>query len=248
MSSELEFRPPIVGETATSTSTLRDSLADLQSERPESDHRSLTYVPATTQKLIYAAEKLSRDFTETPAPLGAPRLAALIDEVVMNLVPLMAAEESVLCPHLGLPLVDALREDHREVRRLVELLNMLLENLERSIGRAPEMGLVLTALLQLTSALGGLLSRQGAALDHLDAILSFDERARLAATLGAAAIDARERTMLIVRPEIPSTASTVLRHRPDLTAAYAMSLAEHDRRSHRGAAPTVAAEPSRATA
>ena len=248
MSSELEFRRPIVGETATSTRSLRDSLADLQAERPESDHRSLTYLPATTQKLIYAAEKLSRDFTETPAPLRTARLAALIDEVVSNLVPLMAAEERVLCPHLALPLVDALEEDHREVRRLVERLNMLLENLERSIGPAPQTGLVLTALLQLTRALGGLLSRQGAALDHLDEILSFDELAHLAATLDAAAIDARERTMLIVRPEIPPTASTVLRHRPDLTAAYAMSLAEHDRRSHRGAAPTVAEEPSRARA
>ena len=186
MSSELEFRRPIVGETATSTRSLRDSLADLQAERPESDHRSLTYLPATTQKLIYAAEKLSRDFTETPAPLRTPRLAALIDDVVSNLVPLMAAEERVLYPHLALPLVDALEEDHREVRRLVERLNMLLENLERSIGPAPQIGLVLTALLQLTRALGGLLSRQGAALDHLDEILSFDEPARPAREIGVA--------------------------------------------------------------
>jgi hypothetical protein len=99
---------------------------------------------------------------------------------------------------------------------LVERLNMLLENLERSIGRAPEIGLALTALLQLTSALGGLLSRQGAALHHLGEVMSLDELARLAATLDAATIDARERTMSCgrkYRPRHPPSYVT----RPDLT-------------------------------
>jgi len=43
--------------------------------------------------------------------------------------------------------------------------------------------------------------------------------------------------MLIVRPEIPPTASTVFRHRPDLNAAYAMSLAEIERQSRRRSQP-----------
>ena len=88
-----------------------------------------------------------------------------------------------------------------------------------------------------TSALAGLCTHQNAALRHLGESLPVDEQARLAATLEAAAIDARERTMLIVRPEIPPTASTVFRHRPDLNAAYAMSLAEIERQPRRRSQP-----------
>ena len=71
---------------------------------------------------------------------------------------------------------------------------------------------------------------------HLDETLPPGERARLAVTLVAAAVDAREQTILIVRPAIPPTAAHVLRNRPDLNTAYAMSLAEIERRSS-GPAP-----------
>jgi hypothetical protein len=149
----------------------------------------------------------------------------------------MEAEERALCPDLDSHLAEALREDHREVRRFIERLSMLAESLERRIGSTPATGPVRTALRQMTSALAGLCTHQNAALRHLGESLPVDEQARLAATLEAAAIDARERTMLIVRPEIPPTASTVLRHRPDLNAAYAMSLAEIERQSRRRSQP-----------
>jgi hypothetical protein len=246
VSPEPEFSLPIVEETAASRMSPRGVLSDHEAQRPKSGDPDLKYLPATTQKIFSAVEKLSRDLTEIPAPLFTRRLSALIDDLVSNLVPLMAAEERFLYRHLHSPLVDALKEDHREVRRLVERLNMLLENLERQIGRASETGPVLTALLQLTSALGSLFSRQNAALHQLGETLPLDKVARLAAMLDAAAVDARERTMLIVWPEIPPTASTVLRHRPDLTAAHAMSVAEYDRRSHPGAAPAVEGKPSSA--
>ena len=84
-----------------------------------------------------------------------------------------------------------------------------------------------------TSALAGLCTHQNAALRHLGESLPVDEQARLAATLEAAAIDARERTMLIVRPEIPPTASTVLVTGP----TNAMSLAEIERQSRRRSQP-----------
>jgi hypothetical protein len=191
------------------------------------------WLPATTQKMLSAAEKLFRDVTEVPAPAFIRQLSAWIDDLVSNLVPLMAAEDGVLCTDFDSELADALRKDHAEVRRLIERLSMLAEGLDRRIPSAFAKGLVCTTLQQMKSALGDLRTHQLEALLYLGETLTNDEQARLSARLDAAAIDARERTMLIVRPEIPPTASTVLRHRPDLTAAHAMSLAEYDRRSHR---------------
>ena len=243
MSPEPESSPPIVQETAASRVSRRDVLSDLKVERPESSDRDLTHLPATTQKILSAVEKLSRDLSEIPAPLFAQRLSALIDELVSSLVPLMAAEDGVLCPDLDSHLADALRKDHSEVRRLIERLSMLAEGLERRIPSFAK-GPMCTTLRQMTSALGDLHTHQLDALCHLDETLTIDEQARLSARLDAAAIDARERTMLIVRPEVPPTASTVLRHRPDLNAAYAMSLAEYDRRSHRDGAAAAEVKPS----
>jgi len=197
----------------------------------------LQRLPATTQRILDTVQQIARDLTDTPARVFTSRLETLIDELVSSLVPLMAAEERALCPDLDSHLAEALREDHREVRRLIERLSMLAESLQRRMRSAPATGPVRTALRQMMSALADLCTHQNAALRHLGESLPVDEQARLAATLEAAAIDARERTMLIVRPEIPPTASTVLRHRPDLTAAYAMSLAEIERQSRRRSQP-----------
>jgi hypothetical protein len=204
----------------------------------------LQRLPAATQRILDTVEQITRDLTEIRAHAVTSRLEALIDELVSSLVPLMEAEERALCPDLDSHLAEALREDHREVRRFIERLSMLAESLERRIGSTPATGPVRTALGQMMSALAGLCTHQNDALRHLGETMPVDEQARLAATLEAAAIDARERTMLIVRPEIPPTASTVFRHRPDLNAAYAISLAEYDRRSHRGDAPAAEGKPT----
>jgi Hemerythrin HHE cation binding domain len=221
----------------------RDVLSDLKVERPEASDRDLTHLSATTQKILSAVEKLSRDLSEIPAPLFTQRLSALIDDLVSSLVPLMAAEDGVLCPDFDAHLANVLKKDHSEVRRLIERLSMLAEGLERRIPSFAK-GPRCATLRQMTSALGDLHTHQLDALCHLDETLTIDEQARLSARLDAAAIDARERTMLIVRPEVPPTASTVLRHRPDLNAAYAMSLAEYDRRSHRDGAAAAEVKPS----
>ena len=197
----------------------------------------LERLPATTQRILHAVQQITQDLTEIPARVFTSRLEALIDDLVSNVVPLMAAEERVLCPDFDSHLADALRKDHNEVRRLIELLSMLAESLERRIASAVAKGPVRTTLRQMTSALRDLHIHQLDALRHLGETLPLNEQARLSARLDAAAIDARERTMLIVRPEIPPTASTVLRHRPDLTAAYAMSLAEIERQSRRRSWP-----------
>jgi len=211
----------------------------------------LQRLPDTTQRMLDTVRQLIRDRTVIPARVFTSRLEALIDELVSSLVPLMAAEERVLCHRLDRALGDPLREDHREVRRLVERLSMLSEGLERRSRRATKIEQVLlTALQQMTIALDALRTHQQAALRHLSDTLPLDEQAHLAATLDAAALDAREQTMLIVRPVIPPTAAHVLRNRPDLNAAYAMSLAEIERRGGGGAASEgetnhVAGPPSR---
>jgi hypothetical protein len=186
--------------------------------------------------MLDTVRQLIRDRIVIPARAFTSRLETLIDELVSSLVPVMAAEERVLCHRLDRALGDPLREDHR---------------LERRSRRATKIEQVLlTALQQMTIALDALRTHQQAALRHLSDTLPLDEQAHLAATLDAAALDAREQTMLIVRPVIPPTAAHVLRNRPDLNAAYAMSLAEIERRVHGGAASEgepnhVAGPPSR---
>jgi hypothetical protein len=209
----------------------------------------LQRLPATTQRILDTLQQVTRDLTVIPVRIFTSRLEALIDDLVSSLVPLMAAEERVLCDGLDHALGDALREDHREVRRFTECLTMLAEGLQRSVRGALEKPMR-AALLEMTSTLGDLCTHQHAALRHLSETLLLDELARLAATLDAAALDAREQTMLIVRPAIPPTAAHVLRDRPDLNAAYAMSLADIERRVHGGAASEgetndVAGAPSR---
>jgi hypothetical protein len=202
---------------------------------------NLQRLPATTQRLLDTVEQITRDLTEIRAHVITSRLEALIDDLVSSLVPLMAAEERVVCHSLDPALGDALRDDHRETRRLIERLYMLSEGLERRSRRAPKREpMLLTALQEMTAALGGLIAHQQAALRHLSETVPLDEQVRLAATLDAAELDAREQTTLIVQPAIPPTASHVLRHRPDLTAAYAMSLAEIERQTRQRSQPAGA--------
>lgn len=205
-------------------------------ERVPAPISDLQRLPATTQRILDTVRQITGDLTEIPARVFTSRLETLIDELVSSLVPLMAAEERVLCDRLDPALGDVLREDHRELRRFTERLTMLAEGLQRS-GRGALEKPMRTALLEMTTAMGGLRTHQQAALRHLNETLPLDELARLAATLDAAALDAREQTMLIVRPPIPPTAAHVLRDRPDLNAAYAMSLADIERKAQRRSQP-----------
>jgi Hemerythrin HHE cation binding domain len=200
----------------------------------------------TTQRIHDIVKQVTLDITGIPARGFTSRLEALIDELVSRLVPLMAAEESVLCDDVDHALGDALRQDHREVRGLVERLSMLSAGLDRrSLGAPKKEPLLLAALRQMTIALGRLCTHELATMRHLDeALTTPKEWARLAATLDAAAVDAREHTMLIVRPAILPTDAHVLRNRPDLTSAYAVSLAEIDRQSHRSASAIPRGEPA----
>lgn len=208
--------------------------SNLQVPAPVSNLQPL---PDTTQRMRDTVSRLVQDCTAIQARAFMSRLETVIDELISNLVPLMAAEELVLCPRLARDLGDPLKEDHREVRGLVEQLSMLSEGFARRSRRTTEVKqMLLTALKHVTIALDVLGTHQQAAVCHLSDTLSLDEQTRLAATLEAAALDAREQTILIVQPAIPPGAAHVLRNRPDLNTAHAMSLANIERRVHGGAA------------
>ncbi len=215
-----------------------------QSPDPEFIDRPLCGQPVlSTRRTLDTVRQITRDLTEMPAYAFTPRLEALIDEMVSSLVPLMAAEELVVCDGLDPARGDALKEDHREVRRLIERLTMLAEGLDRRSRRAAEREPNLLATLQqLVIALGGMCTHQQSAMRHLDETLPPSEQARLAAAFVAAAVNAREQTILIVRPAIPPTAAHVLRNRPDLNTAYATSLAEIERRTASGNRPVLPKE------
>jgi hypothetical protein len=108
---------------------------------------------------------------------------------------------------------------------------MLSDNVEGSRRRAPETMTLEGTLREAMSELECVGAHQCAAFRSLDEILPLNDQEQLVTQLQAAEVAAREHTMLIVRPVIPPRASTVLRKRPDLDTAYAVSLAELGRRS-----------------
>ncbi|MGH7765717.1 MAG: hypothetical protein ACREOM_15000 [Candidatus Dormibacteraceae bacterium] len=185
-----------------------------------------------TVPLIRAhAERVAREFPGASTGQLARALRILTDQLISDLLPLLDAVEHVVCRRLDVELCDALKTDHREVRRLTEQLAMLSENANRSLRRTSQAKPVLRALREAITALDALAVHQLAAWCQLDESLPLDDQEQLAKALGAAADSARERTMLIVQPAVPPTASTVLRKRPDLDTAYAISLAEMERHS-----------------
>lgn len=148
-----------------------------------------------------------------------------------DLLPLLDAEEQVVCSRVDADLGAALKTDHRNMRVLTERLAMLSETAERSLRRAPQAKPVDRALRETMAVLEALERDQRAAFRRLEAVLPTADREPVANQLRAAVPDARERLMLIVRPPMPPRASSVLRKRPDLNSARAVSLAEIDRTS-----------------
>lgn len=167
------------------------------------------------------------------AQLPARSLRSLSDRLVFELIPLLSAEAAVLSPHLEGGLRDALDADHRAVRLLTERLETLADAEERSRHRSrPDPRH--RALSETKAALTMLVAHQRAALRQLEATLPASDRERLAGDLQAATTAAYERTLLVVSPVVPPTASTVFRKRPDLKAARAVSVAAIRRTWHGG--------------
>ncbi|MGH7762393.1 MAG: hemerythrin domain-containing protein [Candidatus Dormibacteraceae bacterium] len=192
---------------------------------------ALDLLLSTTQEIRANAECVARELPGASTVQLARSLGTLTDQLVSDLLPLLDAEEQVVCNRLDAELCDALKTHHREVRRLTEQMAMLSENVERSLRRTPEAKPVLRALREAITSLDALGIDQRTATCRLEEILSIDDQGRLTEGFQAAAAAARRHTMLIVQPAVPPTASTVLRRRPDLDTAYAISLADIEPRS-----------------
>lgn len=183
----------------------------------------------TTKNTRKSAERVTRELAGASAGQLARSLRALTEHLVSGLLPLLDAEEQVLCARVASDTGAALKADHRKMRVLTERLAMLTEGAERSLRRAPETKPAGRALRETMAALEALERDQRAEFSSLEEALPAAELEQLDAQLRAAAPDARQHLMLIVRPPMPPRASSVLRKRPDLNSARAVSLAEIER-------------------
>lgn len=199
-----------------------------ESPKPELQPELARFL-AATQAIRASAERLTRELAQASTGQLAHSLRGLTERLVSDLLPLLDAEEEVVCSRVASDLGAALRTDHRHMRVLTERLAMLSEDAERSLRRSPKAQPVGRALRETMTILEALERDQRAAFGRLEEDLPAADQEQLAARLRAAVPDARERLMLIVRPPMPPRASSVLRKRPDLNSARALSLAEIER-------------------
>ena len=176
------------------------------------------------------AEQLDVDTVNHWTQQSTETLSRLTETLVSDLLPCLAAAESVLTPHLESDLGHLLRDAHREIRRLAERLSIVSEATSRSRGH-PDMRPVHDALLALRKSLDDVESRDRAALCQVESALSESQLARLAESLDTAAAEARAHIVLVVQPEPAPTDAYVLRKRPDLDRAYATNLGAVERAS-----------------
>lgn len=207
-----------------------------ESPKPELQAELDRFLSAT-QAVRASAERVTRELAQASTGQLARSLRDLTEHLVSSLLPLLDAEEEVVCGRVASDLGAALKTDHRNMRVLTERLAMLSEGAERSLRRAPETKPASRALRETMAALEALEHDQRAAFCRLVEMLPAADQEQLDAQLRAAAPDARERLVLIVRPPMPPRASSVLRKRPDLNSARAVSLAEIERTTPRKATP-----------
>lgn len=203
------------------------------SSAPESRPGELDRHAAATRSIRAMAADADRVLVHGSGELQVRSLRALTDQMVMTLVPLLEAEEIVVCPILDARLRDWLREDQNTLRGLAERLSILSDNAEASRRRAPHGKPLARALRATITALDSLEGHQREASLLLADTLNVAERDELDVLLRAASAAARDRTLMVVQPPIPSTTSTVFRRRPDLDSAHVISVAEIDQGSGR---------------
>lgn len=183
-----------------------------------------------------SAERLELESSNHWTQQSTASLSRLSERLVSDLLPCLAATESVLTPHLETDLSDLLRDSHRKIRQLAERLSIVSEAVSRSRGR-PGARPVHEALLALRKSLDELESIECAALRRLESSLSEGELARLAESMPTATAEARAHIVLVTQPEPAPTDAYVLRRRPDLDRAYATNLNTIERTSPRPRRP-----------
>lgn len=175
------------------------------------------------------AERVRRELAIATGSEPAKAIRALTDQLVSALVPLVEAEEHVVCPTLGADACNALKGAGKDVRAAIERLSIVADNAEAGHARVADARISARALKDAMSALDSLATQQRTAIAMLDQRLTAGELTKLDEVLRAAALAAREHTILVGQRAIPTTSSTVFRRRPDLGAPYATRVAEIER-------------------
>ena len=168
-------------------------------------------------------------------------LRSLTDRLVGDLIPSLDADEVTVYPYLGAASQVAIDADHRTVRALTERLESIVDVVERRRGQGTGSQVVRRALSETVAALRSLVEHERAVRRELESALPSAELERIDQARRVAITAARERTMLVLVPAVPSTSSTVLRRRPDLVEARAISLAAASRK--REATPRAPGRP-----
>lgn len=209
------------------------------------DRSQLKFTPSTLEGLLDPARAIralaghldveaSNHWTQQ----STESLSRLTERLVSDLLPCLAATESVLTPHLETDLSNLLRDAHQKIRRLAERLSIVSEAMSRSRGRTGKRP-VHDTLLALRKSLDEIESIDRAALCRLESSLSESELASLAESLETATAEARAHIVLVTQPEPAPTDAYVLRKRPDLDRAYATNLNAIERTSPRPRRPQV---------
>lgn len=187
----------------------------------------------TTQAIRRTAERILRESSERWTRHSTAELSGLSERLVSDLLPHLAAEESVLIPHLDAGLGAALRASHRKLRELAERIAMVTDASLRSHRPASTARTAQAVLRGLATEMEQLEVLQRAAVSQLEASPADRSLVEIDAALGVAAREARARIVLVTQPEMAATESSVLRRRPDLTRAYAINLSDTEPTSPR---------------
>lgn len=190
----------------------------------------------TSRSIRASAEYLEVETSDHWTLQSTESLSRLTERLVSDLLPGLAAAESVLIPHLETDLGKRLHDAHREIRQLAERLSIVSDATSRSRGR-PGTRPIHDALLALGKSLNEVESMDGAAISQLESSLSESELAELAESLETATAEARARIVMITQPELAPTDAYVLRKRPDLNRAYPTNLAAMESRHALGREP-----------
>ncbi len=177
----------------------------------------------TVHAIRASAERVDSEASNHWTQQSTESFSHLTERLVSDLLPCLAASESVLAPHLEVDLRNALRDAHQKIRQLAERLSIVSDAMSQSRGR-PATRPVRNTLLALRKSLAEVESLHQTALCRLEAFLSENQVAQLAESLETATAEARAHIVLITQPEPAPTDAYVLRKRPDLNRAYARSL------------------------
>lgn len=183
----------------------------------------------TTREISGTAERLGRESSNGWTPRSTKALGDLSERLVANLLPSLAAMESVISPHLDPDLSEATKADHRKMRQLIERIAIVSESMARDRRAKSDLRPVRLVLRDLTEALQQLRIHEDTSVRRLEATLSTEGLEEAARLFAEAAQRARTQILLVAQRQIPATEAWVLRRRYDLVQAFTIPLSDLER-------------------